>query len=95
MVHINRTDCHEMLTDAEFQMRYPEAYAVLNKEQPFAAIGRSLRLARVNADFSLREMAKALDMPATAYSDIERGRVLPSDSMINRIFKIIEGAREE
>lgn len=94
MIHINRGDCgHEMLTDAEFQMRYPEAYANMNQETPFASVGRLLRMSRCDADISLREMAKALGLSGTDYSDIERGRVDIPDKMITRFYQVISDKR--
>lgn len=96
MIHINRGDGqHEMLTDEEYQMRYPEAYARANRVRPWEAVGRSLSQVRKDADLSIRELAKRLDMRASELSDLELGRDEPSDEFMTRYFAAVLELREE
>ena len=96
MIHINRGDGqHEMLTDEEFQMRYPEAYANSHRARPWEAVGRAMSQNRKDADLSIRELAKRLDMRASELSDLELGRAEPSDEFMTRYYAACRELREE
>jgi ribosome-binding protein aMBF1 (putative translation factor) len=82
MIHINRGDGnHELLSDDEFQSRYPEAYTNLKRPAPFEQFGKIMSRYRKDADISLRELAKKLDVRPSELSAIELGRVEITDAL--------------
>ena len=48
-------------------------------------LGEEIREMRIQADFTLRAFAKKIDISAAHLSDIEHGRRLPSDDLLERI----------
>ena len=96
MIHINRGDgLHEMLTDEEFQMRYPEVYANLRRPAPHEQFGRILSRARQDANISVRELAKKLGIRASELSDIDHGRVEISSELSERYLTAVSELRNE
>ncbi len=76
MIHLDYADgTSAWLTDDQLKEKHPELYVKLRAPVPFAEYGRKLRDMRVKYNFSIKEVAKFLDMGLAAISDIERGKV--------------------
>lgn len=76
MIHIHTADGkHEWLTQEELAIKHPGLHAELNKPRPFEDEGRKLKYKRMDADMSLREVAKRIGMSPSELSKIELGFV--------------------
>lgn len=72
MIHINRADGkHEWLTKEEFEA----TYGALPSDGPHMKKAEPLKKERIDGRFSLRELAKAMDVTMSYLSDLEHGRV--------------------
>lgn len=58
-------------------------------------LGQRIRELRESKDFSLRELAKKLDVSAAFLSDIELGRRFPSDEVLAKMSKILEVSTDD
>ncbi len=58
-------------------------------------LGRRIRELREEHDFSLRELAKKLEVSAAFLSDIELGRRYPSNRVLAKIAQILKTSVEE
>lgn len=84
MIHLDYADgTSAWLTDEQLKEKHPELYAKLRQPVPYAEYGRKLRNLRVKNDCSLRELAKLAGVRASELSDIELGRVMPSQEIVD------------
>lgn len=54
------------------------------------ALGAAIRAAREQAGLSQEEVARHLELPPMTYSGIERGRLLPSVTMLTRLCVLLK-----
>lgn len=84
MIHIDYADgTSAWLTDEQLKEKHPALYAVLRAPKPYAEYGRKLRDLRVKNGFSLRELASLLNIKASELSEIETGKVMPSQEIVD------------
>lgn len=72
MIHINRGDGkHEFLTKKEYEARYGQ---LPDTNGQLAEQAKSLRMARIEARVTLRELAKEMGVRPSWLSGLEHGR---------------------
>jgi ribosome-binding protein aMBF1 (putative translation factor) len=89
MIHLNKASGHECLTEEEFEFRYPELHASINRPRPWEKVGRMLRQERMKSDISVRELAKHMNVRPSYLSEHEFGRVDITDKFIGEYFESI------
>ena len=62
---------------------------------PMKTLGERIRELRMERDFSLRELARDLEVSAAFLSDIELGRRYPSDDLLSSIARRLRTPVEE
>ena len=58
-------------------------------------LGELIRELRENANLSLRELAKSVDVSAPFLSDVELGRRYPSDEVLSKVAKALKVSVEQ
>jgi transcriptional regulator with XRE-family HTH domain len=59
------------------------------------SLGQKIKELRDAADFSLRELAKKIDVSAPFLSDVELGRRFPSEEVLQKLAKELKAPLEE
>jgi len=84
MIHLDYADgTSAWLNDEQLKEKHPELYAKLRQPVPYEEYGQRLRKIRQNKDYCVREIAKMLNMKGSEICDIELGRVMPSQEIVD------------
>jgi len=84
MIHLDLADgTSEWLTDDQLKEKYPELYLALRKPASYAEYGGKLRGIRVQQEVTQLEMARLLGISVSAISDIEQGRIEPTQEQVD------------
>ena len=84
MIHLDFADgTSAWLSDEELREKHPELYAKLRKPVPYEEYGHKLQKIRQKNDYTVREIAKMLNLKGSDICDIELGRVMPSQEVVD------------
>ena len=84
MIHLDFVDgTSDWLTDEQLKEQHPELYAKLRQPEPYKEYGQKLKAIRQKRDYCVRELAKMLNMKGSEICDIEQGRVMPSQEVVD------------
>lgn len=84
MNHIDFADgTSAWLTDEQLKQQYPDLHANLMQPQPHKEYGQKLKTMRQKRDYCISELAKMLNMKISKISDIEQGKVMPSQEVVD------------
>lgn len=84
MIHLDFADgTSKWLTDEQLKEQHPELYAKLRQPEPYREYGQKLKAIRQKHDYCVREIAKMLNMKGSEICDIEQGRVMPSQEVVD------------
>jgi ribosome-binding protein aMBF1 (putative translation factor) len=84
MIHLDYADgTSAWLTDEQLKAQHPELYSKLRQPVSYEEYGQQLRKIRQKKDYTVREIAKMLNLKGSDICDIELGRVMPSQEVVD------------
>lgn len=83
MIHLHDARGHRWVTDAQLKDQFPELHAALHEPRPFNEGGEKLKCIRKKTDMTLRELSRETGISLGTLSEIETGRLEPTQEQID------------